>query len=164
MKNWPRLPSHSQFLLSHKDYLDYFSQILLSPFVGSPWPPHPLLGAPRASTRQGWKIRRKSGYNEIMEYPELGRTSRIIQSNSWPCTDTPKSHLGTFIWEIWFFMAIWFNICLFPTAQPPIFLAHFSPRAPFPLGFHSSKWTRDGLNNTEIFIFMQNPRRTLWCH
>lgn len=84
---------------------------------------------------------------------------QLLALHGHPKISFGRFHLGNLI-----FMAIWFNICLSPTPQPPIFLAHFSPRAPFPLGFHSSKWTRDGLNNTEIFIFMQNPGRTLWCH
>lgn len=61
------------------------------------------------------------------------------------CASLKHSHVVNLI-----FMAI---LGFSPHLSHP--LAHFSPRVPFPLGSPSSKWTRDGLNNTEIFLFVQ---------
>lgn len=53
-----------------------------------------------------------------------------------------------FHWAHGVFMAI---VGFSPHPSHP--LAIFS----FPLGSHSSKWTGDGFNNTEWFLFMQKP-------
>lgn len=95
----------------------------------------------------------KSGANGIMEYPGLGGTTRIMEWSSWPCTAPPKippcASLRAFSLSTWGFYG---NSWFLPTPQPPSGL-FFS----FPLGSHSSKWTGDGFNNTEWFLFMQKP-------
>lgn len=98
------------------------------------------------------------GYNGIMEYPELGGTTRIMECNSWPWHRHPNNPPPC-AWED-FHLVNLISVAIFGfsphTSHPP---ARSSLRAPFPSGFHSSKWPRDGLNNAEIFSFMQETPR-----